>query len=213
MLTIKFGILVVLVGQLSRQAWEFGRSLSRRSDRPCLKSGDCGVLVQDVELIDLLEDGNRAFGRGVKHQHVALSANGELGRMEVWIQSFPPAVVAPIHSQACQKIYCILQGQGSISYVHKRAVVSKRFAINDTIIVDRGLVHQVRNTGERALVVLVAVGCTPASMLLYPAFMLPTWKAQRVSTAHLTGASPTEEGRWWKRFSSSAGTGEQSAEL
>ena len=98
---------------------------------------------------------------GVAHATWAGRADG-LTQLSVWRQSLAPGACTPPHSHDCDEVVLCQCGSGE---VHIGGTVH-RFAAGATVVLARGPVHQIFNTGEGPLEILGIFGGTPVGTLL-----------------------------------------------
>lgn len=97
---------------------------------------------------------------GVAHATWAGEADG-LTQVSVWRQSMQPGAATPSHSHDCDEVVLCTGGQGE---VHADGQVH-RFAAGCTLVLPRGLVHQIFNTGKVPLETTGVFGATPVVTL------------------------------------------------
>lgn len=105
---------------------------------------------------------------GVAHATWAGAADG-LTQLSVWRQTLAPGAATPPHSHDCDEVVLCLGGDGEI---HVDGEVH-RFATDTTIVLPRGPVHQIFNTGTKPLETLGILGQTPVVTRLPDGSELP----------------------------------------
>lgn len=98
---------------------------------------------------------------GVAHATWAGQADG-LTQLSVWRQSLAPGACTPPHRHDCDEVVLCQAGSGE---VHVGGSVH-RFAAGATVVLVKGPVHQIFNTGDQALEILGIFGSTPVGTLL-----------------------------------------------
>ena len=105
---------------------------------------------------------------GIAHVTWAGEAEG-LNQLSLWRQSMAPGTATPPHSHDCDEVVLCLGGEGEI---HVDGEVH-RFATDTTIVLPRGPVHQIFNTGTKPLETLGILGQTPVVTRLPDGSELP----------------------------------------
>jgi quercetin dioxygenase-like cupin family protein len=85
-----------------------------------------------------------------------------LEQLSLWRQTLAPGAATPPHSHDCDEVVLCLDGQGE---VHADGEVH-RFGAAQTIVLPKGVLHQIFNTGVRALEILGVFGATPVGVYL-----------------------------------------------
>ena len=98
---------------------------------------------------------------GVEHATWAGQAEG-LQQLSVWRQSLAPGAATPPHQHDCDEVVLCLAGWGE---VHSEGRV-QRFGADSTVILPRGRVHQLFNTGPMPLETLGLFGGSPVDTRL-----------------------------------------------
>lgn len=98
---------------------------------------------------------------GVHHSTWAGAADG-LQQLSLWRQSLEPGAATPPHSHECDEVVLCLEGQGEL---HVDGQVH-RFGADSTLVLPRGSVHQIFNTGPGALQTLGIFAATPVQTRL-----------------------------------------------
>lgn len=93
---------------------------------------------------------------GIHHSTWAGAADG-LQQLSLWRQSLEPGAATPPHSHECDEVVLCLDGQGEV-HVDGRV---HRFGADCTVVLPRERVHQIFNTGGRALQILGIFAATP----------------------------------------------------
>lgn len=117
-----------------------------------------------------------SFGRpGLSHVTLHGAVAHGAAELELWRQSFAPGAGTPIHHHACEEVFVILQGSGSLfsRSCSGCAVTELRFGANATLVIPPSHVHQLRNTGEELLTVLVAFSRPPMRAFVYDSWQAP----------------------------------------
>jgi mannose-6-phosphate isomerase-like protein (cupin superfamily) len=94
---------------------------------------------------------------GLVHQTVAGPAQG-LKTLEVWVETIAPGAGTPVHRHDCEEVFVILTGGGQVTLAGQ----VQDFGANHTLIVPRGVVHQVVNTGQEDMHLVAVLGAAPA---------------------------------------------------
>ena len=98
---------------------------------------------------------------GVHHATWAGAADG-LDQLSLWRQTLEPGACTPPHVHDCDEVVLCLAGQGE---VHLGGRVH-RFGAERTVVLPRGGVHQLFNTGTEPLEVLGIFAATPVATRL-----------------------------------------------
>jgi quercetin dioxygenase-like cupin family protein len=98
---------------------------------------------------------------GIEHATWAGAADG-LTELSVWRQSLAPGAGTPPHSHGCDEIVLCLAGSGE---VHVGTDVH-RFGPAATVVLPKGSVHQLVNTGSTAMEIVGIFAATPVSTRL-----------------------------------------------
>jgi quercetin dioxygenase-like cupin family protein len=98
---------------------------------------------------------------GVAHATWAGAAEG-LTQLSVWRQTLAPGAATPPHRHDCDEIVLCLGGQGE---VHLDGAVH-RFGADSTVVLPRGPVHQIFNTGSVPLEIVGVFGQAPVTTRL-----------------------------------------------
>ena len=95
---------------------------------------------------------------GVDHATWAGAADG-LSQLSVWRQTLAPGAATPPHSHDCDEVVLCEAGRGE---VHIDGQVH-RFAAGSTLVLRRGPLHQVYNTGAAPMELVGIFGGTPVA--------------------------------------------------
>jgi quercetin dioxygenase-like cupin family protein len=98
---------------------------------------------------------------GIAHATWAGSEEGLTG-LSVWRQTLAPGSLTPPHSHDCDEVVLCLAGFGEV-HVNGRV---QRFGADSTVVLPRGSLHQLFNTGEVALEVVGIFAATPVATRL-----------------------------------------------
>lgn len=98
---------------------------------------------------------------GIMHTTWAGEADG-LEQLSVWRQTMAPGAATPPHSHDCDEVVLCLAGWGE---VHSEGEVL-RFGADTTLVLPRGRVHQIFNTGPLPMEILGIFAATPVSTRL-----------------------------------------------
>lgn len=110
---------------------------------------------------------------GVAHATWAGQAEG-LSQLSLWRQSLQAGAATPPHSHDCDEVVLCQSGRGE---VHIAGSVH-RFTAGSTVVLPKGPVHQIFNTGEQPLEILGIFGGTPVGTLLPDGSALPLpWRS------------------------------------
>jgi len=93
---------------------------------------------------------------GVAHATWASQADG-LQQLSVWRQTLAPGAATPPHRHDCDEVVLCLAGWGE---VHTRGVV-QRFGADCTLVLPKGLDHQIFNVGPQSMEIIGLFGATP----------------------------------------------------
>ena len=98
---------------------------------------------------------------GIDHATWAGAAEG-LTALSLWRQRLAPGACTPPHSHGCDEVVLCLAGSGE---VHVGGEVH-RFAAERTVVLPKGSVHQLLNTGATPMEVLGIFSATPVTTRL-----------------------------------------------
>ena len=98
---------------------------------------------------------------GVRHATWAGSAEG-LSTLSVWRQSLAPGAATPPHRHDCDEVVLCLGGVGEAHIDGK----VHRFGGDSTLVLPKGLVHQLFNVGAVPLETLGIFSATPVGTFL-----------------------------------------------
>lgn len=98
---------------------------------------------------------------GVSHATWAGSAQG-LSQLSLWRQTLAPGAATPPHSHPCDEVVLCLAGWGEV-HVEDRV---ERFGADTSVVLPRGLVHQIFNVGPMPLEILGVLGASPVATYL-----------------------------------------------
>ncbi|EPS65118.1 hypothetical protein M569_09662 [Genlisea aurea] len=127
-----------------------------------------------VRNISEIEGGD--YGRpGLSHVTVASSLRDGFDEVEVWLQTFGPGTRTPIHRHACEEVFVVLKGGGTLylaaaSSSDDRPGTPVGFPIgsNTTFRIPVNDVHQVWNTDEEQdLQFVVVISRPPVKVYTY----------------------------------------------
>lgn len=93
---------------------------------------------------------------GVAHATWAGEVEG-LSQLSLWRQAMQPGAATPPHSHDCDEVVLCTAGQGE---VHVDGQVH-HFGADSLLVLRRGLVHQIFNTGNRPLETIGILGASP----------------------------------------------------
>jgi mannose-6-phosphate isomerase-like protein (cupin superfamily) len=105
---------------------------------------------------------------GVAHATWAGHAEG-LKQISVWRQSLAPGGATPPHSHDCDEVVLCLGGKGE---VHIDGM-AHRFGPDTTVVLPKGVSHQIFNTGTVPLETLGIFGSTPVGTFQPDSSVLP----------------------------------------
>ena len=98
---------------------------------------------------------------GIDHATWAGAAEG-LQNLSVWRQSVAPGGATPPHSHDCDEVVLCLGGEGE---AHIDGAVH-RFGAQSTVVLPKGTLHQLFNTGSTPLETLGIFALTPVGTFL-----------------------------------------------
>lgn len=96
---------------------------------------------------------------GLVHQTLAGPRDG-LRDLEVWMQTIAPGAGTPVHAHDCEEVIVVLRGSGECELEGK----VETFGPGSTIIVPRGAVHRITNTGSDEMFAVAALGASPVTV-------------------------------------------------
>lgn len=110
---------------------------------------------------------------GVAHATWAGEAEG-LTQLSVWRQTLQAGAATPPHRHDCDEVVLCESGAGE---VHIAGAVH-RFAGGTTLVLPKGPIHQIFNTGDRPLEIVGIFGGTPVAAILPDGSLLPLpWRS------------------------------------
>jgi mannose-6-phosphate isomerase-like protein (cupin superfamily) len=115
------------------------------------------------------------YGRpGLSHVTLHGAVHHGAREVEVWQQAFAPGAGTPIHRHACEEVFVVLGGSGTL-YARggDGEVTPLRFTANSTLVVPRDAVHQVLNTGDTLLQLTVIISRPPIQVYVYESWRTP----------------------------------------
>lgn len=98
---------------------------------------------------------------GIAHVTLASAADG-IRQLSVWRQVLEPGAATPPHRHECDEVVLCLSGWGE---VHADGV-TQRFGADASVILPKGLLHQLFNVGPMPLEVIGIFGSTPVATRL-----------------------------------------------
>lgn len=96
---------------------------------------------------------------GLVHQTLAGPRDG-LRQLEVWMQTIAPGAGTPVHAHDCEEVIVVLRGAGELELEGK----VETFGPGSTIIVPRGAVHRITNTGRDEMLAVAALAASPVTV-------------------------------------------------
>lgn len=93
---------------------------------------------------------------GIRHRTLAGPDDG-LSSLEVWSQSIAGHGATPPHRHDCEEVVLVLAGRGLLAMNG----TDLPFQAGDTLIIPRGVVHQILNDGEHELRLFAVLGMAP----------------------------------------------------
>ncbi|CAF1702675.1 unnamed protein product [Brassica oleracea var. botrytis] len=115
---------------------------------------------------------------GLTHMTVAGSVLHGMKEVEIWLQTFAPGAATPIHRHSCEEVFVVLKGSGTLYLAEThgsfpgKPVEFPIFA-NSTLHVPINDAHQVKNTGNEDLQVLVTISRPPIKIFTYDDWFMP----------------------------------------
>ena len=98
---------------------------------------------------------------GIRHATWAGQDNG-LGQLSLWRQTIAPGGATPPHRHPCDEVVLCSGGRGEL-HIEGQALP---FGAEQTLILPRGVVHQIINVGEQPLEILGVIAATPVEVQL-----------------------------------------------
>ena len=98
---------------------------------------------------------------GLDHATWAGSAQG-LSQLSVWRQTLAPGAASPPHLHDCDEVVLCMGGWGELHIDGK----AQRFGADTTVVLPKGVVHQLFNVGPMPLELLGVFGGTPVDTRL-----------------------------------------------
>jgi mannose-6-phosphate isomerase-like protein (cupin superfamily) len=105
---------------------------------------------------------------GVAHATWAGHTDG-LNQISVWRQSLAPGSATPPHNHDCDEVVLCLGGRGEV-HIDGTA---HRFGPDSTVVLPKGVPHQIFNTGAVPLETLGIFGATPVGTFMPDGNVLP----------------------------------------
>eukprot|EP01025_Chloroclados_australasicus_P019637 TRINITY_DN20728_c0_g1_i3.p3 TRINITY_DN20728_c0_g1~~TRINITY_DN20728_c0_g1_i3.p3 ORF type:complete len:229 (-),score=7.55 TRINITY_DN20728_c0_g1_i3:1315-1959(-) len=101
--------------------------------------------------------------------HITIAGQRHHGmkRVEVWQQAFSLGQNTSIHRHDCEEVFVILSGAGQLSAKINGKIEVYPLEKNSTLIVPPNVVHQVRQSGEELLQILVVISNPPMRLYTY----------------------------------------------
>lgn len=112
------------------------------------------------------------FGRpGLSHVTLHGAVHHGAREVEVWQQAFSPGTVTPIHRHACEEVFVVLAGSGTLRTLSSGNL---SFSANTTLRVQPDDVHQLANTHASDLLqVMVIISRPPIKVYVYDSWSTP----------------------------------------
>ncbi|XP_007050703.2 PREDICTED: auxin-binding protein T85 [Theobroma cacao] len=119
--------------------------------------------------------------KGLSHTTLVGSVLHGMKEIEIWLETFSPGARTPIHRHACEEVFVVLRGSGTLflaspSDENKSPGKPKEYFIfpNSTYHIPVDDVHQVCNTNEHEdLQVLVIISRPPMKAFVYEDWSMP----------------------------------------
>ncbi len=96
---------------------------------------------------------------GLVHQTLAGPREG-LRNLEVWMQTIAPGAGTPVHRHDCEEVVVVLSGSGECEI--DGAI--EAFGPGSTLVVPRGAIHRITNTGDVDMLAIAALGAAPVTV-------------------------------------------------
>lgn len=93
---------------------------------------------------------------GVRHATWASAEHG-LSQLSLWRQTLAPGAATPPHGHDCDEVVLCLQGQGEVQV----GGATHSFGPDSTVVLPRGSLHQIFNTGADPLEIVGIFAATP----------------------------------------------------
>jgi len=93
---------------------------------------------------------------GIEHRTLAAARDG-LSDLEVWDDLLYPGAATGLCRHDCEKVILVLAGSGQLQLEHEARV----FAAPCSLIVPRGRLHGLSNTGDRVMSLITVFAATP----------------------------------------------------
>lgn len=111
---------------------------------------------------------------GLVHRTAAGPDSG-VATMEVWLQTVEPGAATPVHRHDCEEAVVILSGSGRLSV---EGEPDADFGPDSTLVVPRGAVHRIVNTGAGPMTLVAALGPAPVVVTTPEGQVIPLpWQA------------------------------------
>lgn len=99
---------------------------------------------------------------GVAHATWAGQAQG-LSQLSLWRQTLAPGAATPPHRHDCDEVVLCLAGRGALQLADGAV---QTFGADTSVVLPRGVVHQLFNTGDVPLELLGVFGASPVGTQL-----------------------------------------------
>lgn len=98
---------------------------------------------------------------GIAHSTWAGQAEG-LQQLSVWRQTLAPGGASPPHRHDCDEVVLCQSGRGEV-HIDGQA---HRFGADTTVVLPKGIVHQIFNTGTQPLEIIGVLASSPVACYL-----------------------------------------------
>jgi len=95
---------------------------------------------------------------GIAHATLACAADG-IHQLSVWRQVLDAGTATPPHSHECDEVVFCVSGRGE---VHAEGM-TRHFGAQSSVVLPKGLVHQLFNVGPMPLELIGIFGSTPVT--------------------------------------------------
>jgi mannose-6-phosphate isomerase-like protein (cupin superfamily) len=98
---------------------------------------------------------------GIAHTTLACAADG-LGQLSIWRQVLEPGAATPPHVHDCDEVVLCVSGRGEVRADGR----TRRFGADSSVVLPKGLPHQLINVGPMPLEIIGVFGSTPVETRL-----------------------------------------------
>lgn len=136
---------------------------------------------------------SRDYGRpGLSHISVSSKVHHGNSKVDVWLQTFAPGTMTPIHRHNCEEVFVVLKGSGLLLRSRQLPLSEQdgtapgepeetTFRADSTFSIPPNQVHQIKNSfSDEDLQLYVFLSKPPADICMYRGWKHPHGKCARV---------------------------------